>query len=92
MAVLILFKLAEELKVWAANWKGAEDAEGPLFHRKNECSAMIAVAGQWNSCYNGVVRNMSIHTDTLKGNVLKCFGIANLDKSMLWSEYWIEFR
>ena len=46
MAVLILFKSADELNFWAANLKGAEDTEGFCFHKKYECSAMIAVAGQ----------------------------------------------
>jgi len=46
MAVLILFKSADELNFWAANLKGAEDTEGFCFHRKYECSAMIAVAVQ----------------------------------------------
>ena len=46
MAVLILPRSAHELNFWAANLKGAEDFEGFCFHRKYECSAMIAVAGQ----------------------------------------------
>jgi len=46
MAVLILFKQADELNSWAANLKEAEDFEGSSFHKKYECSAMIAVAGQ----------------------------------------------
>ena len=46
MAVLILLKSADELNFWAASLKGSEDAEGFCFHRKYECSAMIAVAGQ----------------------------------------------
>jgi len=46
MAVLILFKSADELNFWAANLKTVEDTEGFCFHRKYECSAMIAVAEQ----------------------------------------------
>ena len=46
MAVLIFFKWADDLIFWMANLKGAEDAEGFCFHRKKECSAMIAVAEQ----------------------------------------------
>jgi len=46
IAVLILFKSADELNFWAASLKGEEDSEGFSFHRKYECSAMIAVAGQ----------------------------------------------
>ena len=46
MAVLILFKSADELDFWAANLKGAEDTEGFSFHRKYEFSAMMTVAGQ----------------------------------------------
>ena len=46
MAVLILFKSADELNFRAANLKGAEDTEGFCFHKKYECSAMIAVAEQ----------------------------------------------
>ena len=46
MAALILPKSADELNFWAANLKGAKDTEGFCFHRKYECSAMIAVAGQ----------------------------------------------
>ena len=34
MAVLILLKSADELNFWAANLKGAEDAEGFCFHSK----------------------------------------------------------
>ena len=45
MAVLILFKSADELNFWAANLKGEEDTAGFWFHRIYECSAMIAVAG-----------------------------------------------
>ena len=44
MAVLIFVKSADKLSFWIANLIGAEDAEGFWFHRKNECSAMIAVA------------------------------------------------
>ena len=43
MAVLIFAKSADELNVWMANSKGLEDLEGFCFHRKYECSAMIAV-------------------------------------------------
>ena len=46
MAVLILFKSVDELNFWIANLMGSEDTEGFCFHRKNECSAMIAVAEQ----------------------------------------------
>ena len=46
MAVLIFLKSADELSFWIANLKGAEDTEGFCFHRKYECSAMIAVAKQ----------------------------------------------
>ena len=46
MAVLILFKSADELNFWMADLKRSEDTEGFCFHRKYECSAMIAVAGQ----------------------------------------------
>jgi hypothetical protein len=46
MAVLILFKSADELNFSTANLKGAEDTEGFSFHRKYEHSAMIAVAGK----------------------------------------------
>jgi hypothetical protein len=47
MAVLILlFKSVDELNFSAADLKGAEDTEGFCFHRKYECSAMIAVAGK----------------------------------------------
>ena len=46
MAVLIFAKSADELNFWMANSKGAEDFEGFCFHRKNECSAMIAVTEQ----------------------------------------------
>ena len=44
-----------------ANWMGTEDDEGFCFHRKNECSAMIAVAEQESSSYDAVVRNESTH-------------------------------
>ena len=43
MAVLIFAKWADKLNFWMANSKGAEEVEGFCFHRKNECSAMIAV-------------------------------------------------
>ena len=46
MAVLIFAKSADKLNFWMANLKGREDIEGFCFHRKNECSAMIAVAEQ----------------------------------------------
>ena len=46
MAVLIFAKSADELNFWMANSKGAEDSEGFCFHKKNECSAMIAVTEQ----------------------------------------------
>jgi len=46
MAVLIFFKLSDDLSFSIANLKGVEDAEGFCFHRKYECSAMIAVAVQ----------------------------------------------
>ena len=46
MAVLIFFKWADDLIFWMANLKGAEDAEGFCFHRKYECSPMIAVTEQ----------------------------------------------
>jgi len=46
MAVLIFFKSADKLSFWMANLKGEEDAEGFCFHRKYECSVMIAVAEQ----------------------------------------------
>ena len=46
MAVLIFAKSADKLNFWMANSKRAEDFEGFCFHRKNECSAMIAVAEQ----------------------------------------------
>ena len=45
MVDLILFKSADELNFWTANLKGAEDTEGFCFHKKYECSAMIAVTG-----------------------------------------------
>ena len=44
MAVLIFFKSANEWSFSMANLKGAKDPEGFCFHRKYECSAMIAVA------------------------------------------------
>ena len=44
MAVLIFAKSADKLNFWMANSKEAEEVEGFCFHRKNECSAMIAVA------------------------------------------------
>ena len=43
MAVLIFVKSAEKLNFWIANLKGVEETEGFCFHRKYECSAMIAV-------------------------------------------------
>ena len=43
MAILIFAKSANKLNFWMANSKGAEEVEGFCFHRKNECSAMIAV-------------------------------------------------
>ena len=43
MAVLIFAKLADNLNFWMANSKGAEDFEGFCFHRKYECSVMMAV-------------------------------------------------
>ena len=46
MAVLTLLKSTDELSFLMANVKGAEDVEGFCFHRKYECSAMIAVAEQ----------------------------------------------
>ena len=46
MAVLIFVKLADKLNFSKANLKGTGDAEGFCFHRKNECSAMIAVTEQ----------------------------------------------
>ena len=46
MAILIFFKSADELNFSMANLKGIEDTEGFCFHRKYECSAMIAVAEQ----------------------------------------------
>ena len=46
MPVLIFIKSANKLNFWMANLKGAEDAGGFCFHRKYECSAMIAVAEQ----------------------------------------------
>ena len=46
MAVLIFVKLADKLNFWMANSKGVQDLEGFCFHRKYECSAMIAVTEQ----------------------------------------------
>ena len=46
MAVLIFAKFADKLNFSMANLKGAEDLEGFCFHRKYECSAMIAVTEQ----------------------------------------------
>ena len=46
MAVLIFSKSTDKLSFSMANSKGAEDDEGFSFHRKYECSAMIAVAEQ----------------------------------------------
>jgi len=46
MAVLIFFRSADELNFSIAKLKGAEDTEGLCFHRKYECSVMIAVAEQ----------------------------------------------
>ena len=46
MAVSIFFKSADELNFSTANSKGTEDADGFSFHRKYECSAMMAVAEQ----------------------------------------------
>ena len=46
MAVLIFSKSTDELNFCTANLKGTEDTEGFCFHRKYECSAMIAVAKQ----------------------------------------------
>ena len=43
---LIFIDLSDELNFWMANLMGPEDAEGFCFHRKKECSAMIAVAKQ----------------------------------------------
>jgi len=43
MSLFIFFKSTNKLSFWMANLKGAEDAEGFCFHRKYECSAMIAV-------------------------------------------------
>ena len=43
MAVLIFAKSADELNFWMANSKGAKDLEGFGFHKKYECSAMIAI-------------------------------------------------
>ena len=36
---------------------GAEDAEGFCFHRKNECSAVMAVTEQKKRSYDELVRN-----------------------------------
>ena len=87
MAVLILVKSAEKLSFLMADVKGAEDVEGFCFHRRNECSAMIAVTEQYNSSNDKMVINASIHTNTQKGNVLNGFGVVNLSRIMLWSEY-----
>ena len=46
MAVLIFGKAADKSDFWMANSKGAKELEGFCFHRKNECSAMIAVTEQ----------------------------------------------
>ena len=46
IAVLIFGKSADKVNFWIANLKGAIDAVGFCFHRKNECSAMIAVTEQ----------------------------------------------
>ena len=46
MAVLIFFKSEDELNFLTANPKGTEDGEAFCFHRKYECSAMIAVTEQ----------------------------------------------
>ena len=61
MAVLIFFKSEDKLNFWTANPKGTEDGEGLCFHRKYECSAMMAVAEQQSSSYDRVVRNESTH-------------------------------
>ena len=42
---------------------GAEDAEGFCFHRKNECSAVMAVTEQKKSSYDELVRNEKVHTN-----------------------------
>ena len=91
MAVLIFAKSADELNFWMANSKGAEDFEGFCFHRKYECSAMMAVTEQWNSSQDTMVINVGIHTNTQKGSVLKGCGIVNLHRVMLWSGYWLAF-
>ena len=44
MAVLIFAKSADKWNFSMANSKGTEEFEGFCVHRKNECSAMIAVA------------------------------------------------
>ena len=46
MAVLIFAKSADKLNFWMANSKGAKELDGFRFHRKYECSAMIAVTEQ----------------------------------------------
>ena len=46
MATLIFFTSTNELNFWTANLMGTEDTEGFCFHKKYECSAMIAVAEQ----------------------------------------------
>ena len=46
IAVFIFAKSADELNFWMANSNGAEELEGFCLHRKNECSAMIAVTEQ----------------------------------------------
>ena len=46
MAVLIFAMSADSLNFSMANSNRAEDLEGFCFHRKNECSAMIAVTEQ----------------------------------------------
>ena len=46
MAILIFSKSADKLNLWMANVKGPKEREGFCFHRKYECSAMIAVTEQ----------------------------------------------
>ena len=46
MAVLIFAKSADKLNFSMANSKGAKELDGFCFHRKYECSAMIAVTEQ----------------------------------------------
>ena len=46
MAVFIFAKSADNLNFWMANSNGAAELEGFCFHRKYECSAMIAVTEQ----------------------------------------------